>query len=98
MTPPLGAKHDGARYGSWVGDDQLESLRLEVCTNAGVENAEWRATSPNSVLVQSRRTEILLIGSDKTGNDRWYEEYVPIADRVFKRHLQELEMEEEGDQ
>jgi hypothetical protein len=27
-----------------------------------------------------RRRAILLIGGDKTGNDRWYEEYVPIAD------------------
>ena len=28
-----------------------------------------------------RRVAILLIGGDKTGNDRWYEEFVPVADR-----------------
>ena len=34
-----------------------------------------------------RRTALLLIGGDKTGNDRWYEEFVPIADRLFDEHL-----------
>lgn len=28
-----------------------------------------------------RRTAILLIGGDKTGNARWYAEHVPVADR-----------------
>lgn len=40
-----------------------------------------------------RRTAILLIGGDKTGNDRWYEEYVPRADAIYDRHLRELECE-----
>ena len=35
-----------------------------------------------------RRTSILLIGGDKTGNDRFYEEYVRIADRLYDRHLE----------
>ena len=26
---------------------------------------------------------ILLLGGDKTGNDRWYDENVPIADRLY---------------
>jgi hypothetical protein len=32
-----------------------------------------------------RRTTILLIGDDKTGNERFYEKYVPIADRLLFR-------------
>jgi len=36
-----------------------------------------------------KREALLLIGGDKTGNDRWYEEYVPIADKVYDQHLQE---------
>ena len=40
-----------------------------------------------------RRTAMLLIGGDKTGNNRWYEEYVPIADAIYDRHLRELEEE-----
>jgi hypothetical protein len=38
-----------------------------------------------------RRIAILLIGGDKTGNPKWYEEYVPIADQLFDDHLQHIE-------
>ena len=40
-----------------------------------------------------RRTAILLIGGDKSGNPRWYEDYVPIADALFDQHLKQLEKE-----
>ena len=39
------------------------------------------------------RSAILLIGGDKTGADRWYEKFVPIADRLCERHLLELKKE-----
>jgi hypothetical protein len=40
-----------------------------------------------------RRTAILLIGGDKTGDDRWYEAYVPLADRLYDEHLAALRKE-----
>ena len=40
-----------------------------------------------------RHAAILLIGGDKTGSDRWYEEYVPLADSIYDQHLRELENE-----
>lgn len=40
-----------------------------------------------------RRCAILLIGGNKTGNDRWYDEYVPCADRLYDTHLDELKKE-----
>jgi hypothetical protein len=40
-----------------------------------------------------RRTGILLLGGDKTGNDRWYEEHVPVADRLYDELLEELKEE-----
>jgi hypothetical protein len=40
-----------------------------------------------------RRCAILLIGGDKTGNDRFYEEYIPIADRLYDIYLEELRQE-----
>ncbi len=40
-----------------------------------------------------RRTSILLIGGDKTGNDRFYGEYVPVADDLYDQHLAELRRE-----
>jgi hypothetical protein len=40
------------------------------------------------------RTAILLIGGDKTGKwASWYEEMVPIADRLFDEHLRAIEKE-----
>jgi hypothetical protein len=44
-----------------------------------------------------RRTAILLIGGDKTGNDRWYETMVPMADDIYDQHLDQLRREEEAD-
>jgi len=40
-----------------------------------------------------RRSAILLIGGDKTGDDRWYEANVPIADRLYDEHLGQLRKE-----
>ncbi|MGD0568971.1 MAG: type II toxin-antitoxin system RelE/ParE family toxin [Candidatus Sulfotelmatobacter sp.] len=37
-----------------------------------------------------RRVAILLIGGDKTGNNRWYEEFVPRADRIYAEHLKQI--------
>ena len=37
-----------------------------------------------------RRMAVLLIGGDKTGNDRFYETFVPVADRLYDDHLEEL--------
>jgi hypothetical protein len=41
-----------------------------------------------------RRCAILLIAGDKTGNDRWYDEFVPIADELFDKHLKSLKNKE----
>ena len=38
----------------------------------------------------SRRSAILLIGGNKAGNDRWYDETIPIADKLYDDHLQSL--------
>ena len=40
-----------------------------------------------------RRTAILLIGGDKTGNDLFYEQYVPIADRLYDQYVEEIRKE-----
>jgi hypothetical protein len=40
-----------------------------------------------------RRCAILLIGGDKTGNDRWYDEFVPMADALYDEHLESLKSE-----
>ena len=44
-----------------------------------------------------RRMAILLIGGDKTGDNRWYDVNVPIADRLYDGHLEQLRREGEID-
>jgi hypothetical protein len=39
------------------------------------------------------RTAILLLGGDKTGDDRWYEKFIPVADQLYDEHLNELRKE-----
>ena len=43
-----------------------------------------------------RRTAMLLIGGNKGGDDRWYDKYIPIADRLYCEHLNELKNEKKG--
>ena len=40
-----------------------------------------------------RRAAILLIGGNKTGDDRFYMRYVPIADKLYDEHMEELRRE-----
>jgi hypothetical protein len=42
---------------------------------------------------EPRRSAILLLGGDKTGDDRWYDRFVPIADRLYDEHLAAIEKE-----
>jgi hypothetical protein len=44
-----------------------------------------------------RRNAILLLGGDKTGNNKWYEENVPKADKLYDIHLATLEKEDKSD-
>lgn len=39
------------------------------------------------------RNAILLIGGDKTGDERFYEVFVPVADRLYDEHLAVLRKE-----
>jgi len=43
--------------------------------------------------LDARRSAILLIGGDKTGDDRWYDVHVPIADGLYDEHLEQLRKE-----
>jgi len=40
-----------------------------------------------------RRCAILLLGGDKTGDDRWYDVHVPIADKLYDTHIETLRKE-----
>ncbi|GAC1351989.1 MAG: type II toxin-antitoxin system RelE/ParE family toxin [Polyangiales bacterium] len=36
------------------------------------------------------RQAVLLVGGDKTGDDRWYERTIPIAEREWDSYLEEI--------
>jgi hypothetical protein len=40
-----------------------------------------------------RRTAILLIGGDKTGDERFYERMIPIADVLYDTYINEIRKE-----
>jgi len=37
-----------------------------------------------------RRVGYLILGGDKTGNNDWYETFIPIAEKIYARHLAEI--------
>ena len=65
---------------------------------ASIAMRELRAQSdghPYRVLYvfDPNRSAVLLIGGDKTGDKNWYERMVPVAERIYKDYLKELEEE-----
>jgi len=42
-----------------------------------------------------RPTALLLLGGDKTGDSKWYDKFVPIADDLFDRHLKDVAQEQQ---
>jgi hypothetical protein len=70
----------------------------QVKTSRYPEMRELRAQAGGDPLrmlyaFDPRRTAILLVAGDKTGDDRWYETNVPVADRLFERHLRTIQNE-----
>lgn len=79
--PMLGFPHSSAINGSRHG--HMRELRTQ---HDGRPFRTLHAFDP-------RRAAILLIGGDKTGQDRWYDVYVPWADRLYDEHLEQLRKE-----
>ncbi len=81
LGPALGFPHsskvNGSRY------PQMRELRTQ---SGGRPLRTLYAFDP-------LRTAILLIGGDKTGDGRWYEKFVLVADRLYETHLEELRKE-----
>lgn len=81
LGPNLRFPHSSGIHGSRHG--HLRELRVQ---HAGRPYRVLYAFDP-------RRCALLLIGGDKTGDDRWYEAQVPIADQLYDAHLAALRKE-----
>lgn len=79
--PNLGFPHSSGIHNSKHG--HMRELRTQ---HAGHPLRTLYAFDP-------RRMAILLLGGDKTGDDRWYDVHVPIADRLYDEHLEQLRKE-----
>jgi len=79
--PNLGFPHSSGIHGSRHG--HMRELRTQ---HEGRPLRTLYAFDP-------RRNAILLLGGDKTGNERWYETNVPVADRLYDEHLDQLRKE-----
>lgn len=84
-------------FDAWWGK-LSEDEQVVIAASRHSNMKELRGKAGESVLrvlyaFDPRRTGILLIGGDKSGNDRWYEEFVPIADHLFDEHLRSLKKE-----
>jgi hypothetical protein len=65
------------------GHDHMRELRVQ---SGGKPIRIFYAFDP-------RRSAILLIGGDKTGDDRFYDRMIPVADKLYDVHIQELKKE-----
>ena len=79
--PALGFPHSSAINGSKHG--HMRELRTQ---HDGRPLRTLYAFDP-------QRSAILLIGGDKTGDNRWYDTNIPIADRLYDEHLTQLRKE-----
>ncbi len=73
-------------YSSGIKDSKHSHMRELRIQHAGRPYRVLYAFDP-------RRSAVLLIGGDKTGNDRWYDQFVPVADRLYNEHLDYLRKE-----
>jgi len=77
LPHPYSSGVKGSRYG------HMRELRVQ---SGGRPLRVFYAFDP-------RRTAILLIGGDKTGDGRFYRRMTPIADALYAAYLAELEVE-----
>lgn len=75
--------HLGFPHSSGVGGSKFPHLRELRVQHQGRPLRILYAFDP-------RRSAILLLGGDKTGDDRWYNEQIPVADRLYQAHLEAL--------
>jgi hypothetical protein len=81
-------------HGPSLGRPSVDTVRISRHINMK-ELRVQHAGDPYRILFcfDPRRAAILLLGGNKRGNDRWYEEFVPVADRIYDDYLDEIKKE-----
>ena len=73
-------------YSSGINSSRHQHMRELRIQHAGKPYRTLYAFDP-------RRSAILLLGGDKTGDERWYEVNVPLADDLYDIHIETLKKE-----
>ena len=94
-------EHEQNEIAAVVGLLELKGPQLHFPYSSGIKSS--RHSHMRELRIQHRgepyrvlyafdpvRSAILLIGGSKKGNDRWYQDFVPIADNLYDEHLTEL--------
>ena len=68
---------------------------IEIWSYARATYSIFRNAIPRIICLRPRRCAVLLLGGNKTGDNRWYEKNVPLADKLYKTHLHTLAQEDE---
>ena len=70
-------------YSSGINESRFDHMRELRIQHKGNPYRVLYAFDP-------KRCAILLIGGNKTGDNRWYERVVPLADKLYEQHLKEI--------
>ncbi|MEC4888044.1 MAG: type II toxin-antitoxin system RelE/ParE family toxin [Scytonema sp. PMC 1070.18] len=82
--------------GPTLGRPHVDTISESSFNNMKELRIQFRA-SPWRILFafDPERKAILLLGGNKQGSKRWYEENISIADKRFQEHLEELQRKNE---
>jgi hypothetical protein len=83
-----------AESGPTLGRPRVDTLKGSVFKNMKELRIQYQG-EPWRILFafDPQRQAILLVGGNKTGNKRWYEENLPIAERRYEQYLETIEEE-----
>lgn len=81
-------------FGPGLGRPQVDTLKESKFSNMK-ELRTQHAGEPYRTFFafDPRRSAILLIGGNKSGDKRFYDRYIPLADKLYEQYLDELRKE-----
>ena len=79
------------RFGPNLGRPDVDTVKGSAFSNMKELRIQYQG-NPWRILFafDRRRNAILLVGGNKRGNKRWYQEHIRIADQRFRRHQENL--------
>ena len=74
-----------------LGRPQVDTLKGSKIPNLKELRVQYEDRPIRILFVfDPRRVAYLILGGDKTGDNRWYETFIPIAEAIYQQHLREI--------